>query len=70
MTDEAGLATERSTYRPFGEEAEQLLSLSTPKETKGFIPFSRFATGKTLPRQRANASTTHPACNTSTQDTT
>ena len=37
VTDEAGLAAERSTYRPFGEEAEQLLSLSTPKETKGFI---------------------------------
>ena len=37
VTDETGLAAERSTYRPFGEEAEQLLSLSTPKETKGFI---------------------------------
>lgn len=37
MTDETGLAAERSTYRPFGEEAEQRLSLSTPKETKGFI---------------------------------
>ena len=37
VTDETGLPAERSTYRPFGEEAEQLLSLSTPKETKGFI---------------------------------
>lgn len=37
VTDEAGLAAERSTYRPFGEEAEQTLSLTTPKETKGFI---------------------------------
>ncbi|MGC1428522.1 MAG: RHS repeat-associated core domain-containing protein, partial [Albidovulum sp.] len=37
VTDKTGLAAERSTYRPFGEEAEQLLSLSTPKDTKGFI---------------------------------
>ncbi|MCB2130870.1 MAG: RHS repeat-associated core domain-containing protein [Rhodobacteraceae bacterium] len=37
VTDEAGLAAERSTCRPFGEETEQLLTLSTPKETKGFI---------------------------------
>lgn len=37
VTDEAGLAAERSTYRPFGEEAAQTLSLTTPKETKGFI---------------------------------
>ncbi|MEZ5912960.1 MAG: RHS repeat-associated core domain-containing protein [Paracoccaceae bacterium] len=34
MSDEAGLAAERSTYWPFGEAAEQRLSLGTPKETK------------------------------------
>lgn len=37
VTDAAGLAAERATYRPFGEEAAQVLSLATPTETKGFI---------------------------------
>jgi RHS repeat-associated protein len=36
VTDEAGLARERTTFRPYGEEAAALKPLSLP-ETKGFI---------------------------------
>ncbi|MGC1429827.1 MAG: hypothetical protein WA822_14660 [Albidovulum sp.] len=45
VTDEAGLAAERTTYRPFGEEVVQLTPLTLP-ETKGFIPFSGFTPSK------------------------
>jgi RHS repeat-associated protein len=36
VTDATGLATERTTYRPYGEEVAQLQPLTLP-ETKGFI---------------------------------
>jgi len=36
VTDATGLATERTTYRPYGEEVTQLQPLTLP-ETKGFI---------------------------------
>ena len=36
VTDVAGAATERATYRPYGVQTETVLSLA-PNETKGFI---------------------------------
>jgi RHS repeat-associated protein len=36
VTDATGLATERTTYRPYGEDVAQLQPLTLP-ETKGFI---------------------------------
>ena len=62
VTDAAGLKAETSTYRPFGEEGEGVHGLGTPKETKGFIPFSRFGgpkrchgNGRTFRRRRGPA---------------
>jgi RHS repeat-associated protein len=37
VTSAAGLAAERATYRPYGEQTEAVFSIANAPETKGFI---------------------------------
>ncbi|WP_457647826.1 hypothetical protein [Profundibacter sp.] len=64
MTGVDGASDKEVTYRPFGEAVEFVTDPAALPETKGFIPLSGFDYIKPLPRQRENASTPTPVCNT------
>ena len=71
ISNNTGSTAEQRAYHPFGEISwEQTFDATLTDEAKGFIPLSCFDCVKTLPRQRANATTPTRVCSISTPATT